>query len=163
MDERLKVKMPTPRGKSKKQEKRLAKEIGGRTTIASGALWWDKGDLSNDRFLIEAKRTDSNKFRLEKRIWEKIRSEAIGCGRIPLLLIEIGNFEVVCTSLNYYRELTGNFATTKCFSSEVQSITITPNSWDDEDDVSCILFRFCDSDTMIIGTKRTFFTDANVI
>ena len=46
--------------RSKKQEKELAKQLGGRAIPASGALWHSKGDVENDVFLAECKYTDKN-------------------------------------------------------------------------------------------------------
>lgn len=43
--------------KFKNQESRVAKEVSGKVTPASGALWGSKGDVRNDLFLIECKTT----------------------------------------------------------------------------------------------------------
>ena len=76
--------------RSKKQEERIAKEIGGRVVPASGALWAFKGDVRNDKYLIEAKFTDSNKYQLKYTTWDKIKREAINDGlRIPVMQIDI--------------------------------------------------------------------------
>ena len=76
--------------KSKKQEEKIAKDIGGRTTPGSGALWFSKADVRNDKYLIEAKFTDSNKYQLKHKTWFKIKREAINDGlRIPVMQIEI--------------------------------------------------------------------------
>ena len=82
--------MKNVKKKSKKQEEKIAKDIGGRTTPASGALWAFKGDVRNDKYLIEAKFTDSNKYQLKHKTWFKIKREAINDGlRIPVMQIEI--------------------------------------------------------------------------
>ena len=76
--------------KSKKQEEKIAKDIGGRTTPGSGALWFSKADVRNDKYLIEAKFTDSNKYQLKYTTWDKIKREAINDGlRIPVMQIDI--------------------------------------------------------------------------
>ena len=76
--------------KSKKQEEKIAKDIGGRTTPGSGALWFSKADVRNDKYLIEAKFTDSNKYQLNYKTWYKIKCEAINDGlRIPVMQIDI--------------------------------------------------------------------------
>ena len=76
--------------RSKKQEERIAKDIGGRTTPASGALWAFKADVRNDKYLIEAKFTDNNKYQLKYTTWDKIKREAINDGlRIPVMQIDI--------------------------------------------------------------------------
>lgn len=82
--------MKNVKKKSKKQEEKIAKDIGGRTTPASGALWAFKGDVRNDKYLIEAKFTDSNKYQLKYTTWDKIKREAINDGlRIPVMQIDI--------------------------------------------------------------------------
>ena len=82
--------MKNVKKKSKKQEEKIAKDIGGRTTPGSGALWFSKADVRNDKYLIEAKFTDSNKYQLKYETWDKIKREAINDGlRIPVMQIEI--------------------------------------------------------------------------
>ena len=76
--------------KSKKQEERIAKQIGGKTVIASGALWSCKADVRNDKYLVEAKYTDTNYYTLSVRTWNKIAQEAIKDGlRVPGMCIDI--------------------------------------------------------------------------
>lgn len=84
MKERKKVKKL-----SSNQEKKIAKEVGGRVTIGSGNLWFNKGDVRNKDYLIEAKITGENYYPLSLSTWEKIRKEAILDGlRIPVMCIE---------------------------------------------------------------------------
>lgn len=79
---------------SLKQEKRVAKEIGGRTVLASGALWFSKADIRNSRFLCEAKTTEKSSYRLYLKTWEKIYHEANRDGlREPVMCIELNNGE----------------------------------------------------------------------
>ena len=69
---------------SKKREHKIAKEMGGKAHIASGALWWKKGDASNDFFLIEDKFTTKDKYTLNIKTLKKIEKEAMNCGKIPV-------------------------------------------------------------------------------
>lgn len=76
--------------RSKKQEERIAKEIGGKPVPGSGCFWSYKGDARNDKYLIEAKFTDNDTYQLSYRTWDKIKREAINDGlRIPLMHINI--------------------------------------------------------------------------
>lgn len=76
--------------KSQLQEKRVAKEVSGKTVIASGALWGSKGDVRNDSFLIECKITGKKYYTLSFTTWEKIYKEAIrDSGRIPVMCIDL--------------------------------------------------------------------------
>jgi hypothetical protein len=80
--------LPTKKA-SLKQEKRVAKEVGGRATIASGALPSQKGDVRSSRFLIECKTTEKDFFTFTRKVWDKIKKEAIRDGmRYPVLSVE---------------------------------------------------------------------------
>lgn len=100
--------------KSMAQEKRTAKEFGGKMQVASGALWGSKGDVrtGGDRtsdfnsmdFLIENKFTDKNYYLFQFGTWDKIKKEAI-CDnfRIPMMQIDIlEDMELVVLDYNDY-------------------------------------------------------------
>ena len=76
---------------SQKQEKEIAKELGGRVQIASGAFD-DKGDVSTDKFLVECKITRYGYYNLNVTTWNKIRKEAYNVGKCPLLIIELRDY-----------------------------------------------------------------------
>ena len=82
----------TPKRKSQRQEKRLAKE--GFLVPASGALWNLKGDVSFKDFLVEAKRTDKKSISVKKGWLTKIFEEAINEGKTPGIEIEIQDFRI---------------------------------------------------------------------
>lgn len=77
--------------KPKAHEEKTARELGGRSTFASGSLKHDKGDvdIEGDRFdfLVECKRTTKRSLGLKARWLNKITSEA-GEFRTPLLAIQ---------------------------------------------------------------------------
>ena len=76
--------------RSTKQEKKVAKEVGGRVTAASGALWGQKADVRNDQFLVECKTTLRPLYALNYSTWEKIRHEALRDGfREPVMCIDL--------------------------------------------------------------------------
>ena len=78
--------------KSQKQENQVAFDLNGKVTIASGALYFQKADVRNDKYLVECKYTAKGFYSLTLKIWEKIRSEAIKDGlRIPMMEIELYN------------------------------------------------------------------------
>lgn len=70
---------------SQKQEKTLAKKLGGKLRPGSGALSWFKGDVITESFLVEAKYTDSLEYRLTLQTWNKIKNEAYSYDKIPLM------------------------------------------------------------------------------
>lgn len=93
--------MDTRKRKSKEQENRVAKEISGIVTPASGALWGAKADVRNDIFLVECKTTEKDFYSLTFNTWDKVYHEAIKDGlRIPVMCIDILNgkyrYAVMC-------------------------------------------------------------------
>lgn len=93
--------MDTRKRKSKDQESRVAKELSGRVTPASGALWGAKADVRNDIFLVECKTTEKDFYSLTFNTWDKVYHEAIKDSlRIPVMCIDILNgkyrYAVMC-------------------------------------------------------------------
>lgn len=77
---------------SQKQEKSVAEEFNAKTVVASGAKWGSKGDVRNDKYLIECKITQKPFYSLTKSTWEKIEKEAIKDGlRIPMMCVDVDN------------------------------------------------------------------------
>ena len=69
---------------SRKHENRLAKELGGSRTAASGAFWSRKGDVRNEELLIEHKWTGKKSKTIQSAELKKITTEAILDGRTPV-------------------------------------------------------------------------------
>jgi len=72
---------------SQKQEKTLAKKLGGKVTPGSGAFGFHKGDVTSEKYLAEAKFTDATEYRLTLRTWNKIKNEAYSVNKIPVMEI----------------------------------------------------------------------------
>lgn len=94
--------MDSRKRKSKDQESKVAKELVGRVTPASGAMWGAKGDVRNDVFLVECKTTSKPFYTLTFTTWSKIYKEAIRDGlRIPVMCIDLEGsgerFAVMCS------------------------------------------------------------------
>ena len=86
--------MKTVKRRSQKQEKSVAKDFNARPTVASGALWGMKGDVRNDKFLIECKTTEKDYYSITAKVWEKIEKEALKDHmRIPLMIIDLKDRE----------------------------------------------------------------------
>lgn len=97
MDQRKKIK------RSQKQEKRGMKSLGGYTHSGSGSGWARKGDGSTETELVEFKRTDNKKqITLKAQDLEKIRTEALIAGRIPLLGFELAGRNYIVMSEDDY-------------------------------------------------------------
>jgi hypothetical protein len=75
-----------PREISDRQERRIARMVGGRRTPNSGA-GWDKGDVKAPGARLECKSTSKLQFPLKRRELEKIEGEALG-DEIPVLAVE---------------------------------------------------------------------------
>jgi hypothetical protein len=85
---RLKEPWMNVKADSIKQEKSLARQLGGRLTPASGA-GFRKGDISLPEQLIESKATEKDRYTLRRSELEKIEVEAIKEGKTPVFIVEI--------------------------------------------------------------------------
>jgi hypothetical protein len=75
------------RAQADKQEKRVAKQLNARQTIASGQTPVDKGDVRSDQVRVECKYTDSKSYSLKSEDLIKIAAQATG-DQIPLFYVE---------------------------------------------------------------------------
>ena len=81
---------------SSRQEKRIAKAIGGRVTANSGAPKFTAGDVINNLFLIEAKTktSESKSFSIKKEWLDKNKEEAFAMNkRYNALCFDFGDNE----------------------------------------------------------------------
>jgi len=76
-----------------RQEKRVAKGLGGHRKAASGATPTSKGDVSAKGFLIEAKTTEKDSFSLKSATLAKIDQEALGELKQPAVFLEFQNMK----------------------------------------------------------------------
>lgn len=91
------------RKKSQLQEKRVASELGGRVTPASGALWGAKGDVKSDLFLAECKTTEKPAYPLTLKTWTKISKEALKENfRLPVMSIDLCDGKDKMAVVDYY-------------------------------------------------------------
>jgi Holliday junction resolvase len=77
---------------SKKQEKKLAKELNGSVVPASGAIPGIPQDVSTDYFLVEAKYTEGKSFAVNRKYWNGIVEHAFKQGKLPVMIIEFRGF-----------------------------------------------------------------------
>ena len=77
---------------SKKQEKKVAKSLGGRRQANSGATAFQKGDVITDEFLIECKTKtkDCKSFTVKEDWLLKNEEEAFAMGRESALCFDFG-------------------------------------------------------------------------
>jgi len=90
---------------SQYHEKRLAKAVGGRTTPASGAFWGRKGDVEAPDILIEHKWTGKDRYTVKAETLEKICTEAIFAGRMPVFMMDCGGHSYVILQEDDFMEM----------------------------------------------------------
>lgn len=73
---------------SVKQERRIAQDLGGRTTPASGARWGARRDVRSDAWLVEAKTTGQPRYRVEDRDLDFLKKQAYRIGKTPAYVVE---------------------------------------------------------------------------
>lgn len=87
--------------------------LGGTRNVASGSLWWRKGDgrvngvswTDPDHALVEFKRTDKRQITLKADDLEKVTNEAIAEGRVAVLGVSVGGRDYVVMEAGDYEEL----------------------------------------------------------
>lgn len=90
---------------SQKHETRLAKKMDGSKVAASGAFWSRKGDVRTDDLLVEHKYTGKSQFTLKAAELEKINTEAILDGRIPVFGVSLNGRNYVLLDENDFLEM----------------------------------------------------------
>lgn len=75
------------KNKSKKKGQDFEKKV--QKAINSGALWFSKGDLSTDNYVIECKYTDKLSYRITQKTLEKLWNDAFDSGKLPYFVIGI--------------------------------------------------------------------------
>lgn len=142
--------------KSKKQEAKTAKDIGGKTTIASGALV-QKGDVFNDNILVECKTTEKDFYSLKKTTWDKIYREALNSHlRIPVMRIDLKD-----SSAHSYAIMQENNFTLWCYGKAVYVLDIE-NANEKSYRVVDISDHFVNAD-IIVGKHFAFEQDKGIV
>jgi hypothetical protein len=58
-------------------------------TLASGALWFDKGDLKTKDHIIECKFTEKSGYRITIKLLDKLWRDSLEANKLPALIIGI--------------------------------------------------------------------------
>lgn len=114
--------MKTLKQVSAKQEKTIAKLLGGKQVPASGALWGAKGDVSTKYFLLECKFTKGNYYTLTSNVWLKIDNEARQIGKIPVIYVETPCYSFCAISYNDAQEINSDFVRNKTNFKNIEGI-----------------------------------------
>lgn len=92
---------------SQRQERSLAKQLGGSVNAGSGNGWVRKGDVRSEQELWECKITSAKSYALKAEDLEKLEMQALMDGRIPVFLVEFlkSGGEYVIMNKNDYLEM----------------------------------------------------------
>jgi hypothetical protein len=76
--------------RSQRQERRLAKEPGGKKQINSGRHWVSKRDVRLNGYLVEARTTEKKSYSISRKEFEDITRDALSTppGQLPGLQID---------------------------------------------------------------------------
>lgn len=104
----------TKQGHGNTAEKHLAKKLKGRQSVASGAIDFNKGDITTEQFLIESKATVNESLGVKVDWLLKIAQEALEKNKKPALAIQfvtgngrpIHNGVWVCIRLQDFEDYT---------------------------------------------------------
>jgi len=89
---------------SQRQEKALARKLGGSVNSGSGNGWIRKGDVRTEAELFELKITDAKSYSLKDAELEKLTNQALVDGRMPIFMVQFkstGNEWVVMSKDDY--------------------------------------------------------------
>jgi hypothetical protein len=75
--------------KSRKQEKRVADQVGGKVTPGSGNQWHTKGDVQSASLQVENKRTDTGRYTLKAQELRRYRILAAKAGRRFVMQVDL--------------------------------------------------------------------------
>lgn len=91
--------------RSEDQEQRLGKMVGGRKQVNSGRLWRWKRDAILHDFLVEARTTEANSYRVEREEFLKIESDGRKTpeGLLPAMQIDIRGLELILLRLTDFQ------------------------------------------------------------
>ena len=76
------------RSKWRKAEEKVAKLEDGRTTPATGAMWFAKGDVKSATLLVQVKSTRKKSYSLKLTDLDAIEKQAAAADLDPALVIE---------------------------------------------------------------------------
>jgi hypothetical protein len=92
--------------RSEKQESRIGKMEGGRKQVNSGRFWRWKRDGILHSFLVEARTTEVESYRIEKKEFQQIRKQAFQTppGLLAAMQIDIQDLQLMVTELSVFQE-----------------------------------------------------------
>ena len=99
--------MKSNKERAQKRERSAAKELGGRSVIGSGSLWFDKGDIKTDKFLIEDKFTDSDSYTIKLSVLDIVEKQAFKVHKVPILRFGFEKYQAnyVMFHIGYYSDV----------------------------------------------------------
>jgi hypothetical protein len=74
--------------RSSRQERKIAREVGGKVQAGSGSSRRAPGDVKSSDELIQVKYTDANSYRLTVGESRKVHDDALKHGREPAMIVD---------------------------------------------------------------------------
>lgn len=71
-----------------KQEKRLAKDLGAKRTVQSGAQATSPADMIKGNYVIESKATNKENINLKREWLDQLKQSPINYGKVPTLVVD---------------------------------------------------------------------------
>lgn len=83
--------------RAKRHEERIGKLPGGKKQINSGRVWFSRRDNTLHGFLIEARHTSADSYRIERKEFEQITQQAVTTppGLLPGLMPDINGLRLI--------------------------------------------------------------------
>lgn len=93
--------------RSEKQEKRIGEMEGGQRQINSGRLWRWKRDGILHNFLIEARTTEAESYRIDKKEFQQMRKQAFQTppGLLAGMQIDIQDLQLIAIELSAFQDM----------------------------------------------------------
>ena len=137
--------MRSVKERAQRRERSAAKEIGGRSVIGSGALWFDKGDIKTDTFLIEDKFTDADTYTIQLATLKTIEKQASKVHKVPFLRFGFEKYgtNYMMFNINYYNEVLDPYEVTKYRIEVNKKSTIIPHEFFERLELNATGFIIC--------------------
>ena len=93
--------------KSQLQEKSIGRMEGGKQQVNSGRFWRWKRDGILHNFLIEARTTDAESYRIERKEFVQMRKQALQTppGLLPGMQIDIQDLSLMCIETSAFQDM----------------------------------------------------------
>lgn len=78
-----------------RQERRVAKKVGGTRQSGSGSGWLHEDDVLSEEYRWEMKQTEGKSISIKLSDWEELRARSLQTGRKPAMHLQIGKRKLI--------------------------------------------------------------------